>query len=379
MNTFGHRLVRSLLLVSVSALLCFTTTSVETAHPNMSTGVTLSIKSLEKLHKILALQDSDYLVIISPDTRLSSYLSTASKSMSCHIDCRTRSAITAEELPATTTIIVTLDATQDDDKSLLALTKRLKEGVRIFLPYEIESALLPYMLKAIHALSLSNSNDLLLYEYEIRYPSLEEQLTSLYAGVDGSCISQADAQCIRDAGGDPVYGEITFASAKKLFTEIVPLGPNDVFYDLGSGIGKLILWAYLGTDVRSCVGIELSEKRYTISEQMKKKTLATIDPISKRNAGKRTIAFKHADIGEAPIEDATVIFVCATCFSDAFLQKLTDRFGKLKPDTRIISLKKLPPHASIEEIAVHNLRMTWACDPVYIYKVVPPYNTKHVQ
>lgn len=332
-------------------------------------------KSVEKLVTIIAATQSDSVLMIADDTVLKRSCRSLAGIDSPKITWHTTPPAVQDSAWRSATIIVDT-CKHPHHSSITQSIQQLTEGARLLLTYELDDDTPDCTLKAMHALGRAHGSDLMLYEYQIEHPTIETQLTRLYAGVDGSCISQADAQAIRDTGGDPVYGEITFASAQQLFTELVPLGPDDIFYDLGSGIGKLVLWVYVATATKRCVGIELSDKRYTTAQTMKGKVLATMKPLFHAVDG-RSIDFIHADIGTAPIDDATVIFVCATCFSDRFMALLADRFSQLKEGTRIISLKRLPQHDGITEVAVHTLQMTWAKDPVYIYRISHHTNSGH--
>src|SRR5690242_4084793 len=53
------------------------------------------------------------------------------------------------------------------------------------------------------------------------------------------------------------YGEILHESVTRLFPHI-SLNDQDVLFDLGSGIGKLAIQFFLQTNIKSCVGIEIS-------------------------------------------------------------------------------------------------------------------------
>ena len=56
------------------------------------------------------------------------------------------------------------------------------------------------------------------------------------------------------------YGEITYEGGKQLLKHL-SLHRNDVFYDLGSGIGRFVIQTYLESPAKKVVGIELSKLR----------------------------------------------------------------------------------------------------------------------
>ena len=57
------------------------------------------------------------------------------------------------------------------------------------------------------------------------------------------------------------YGEILFASVEILMSKLI-LDKNDVFCDLGSGIGKMAMQVFMTTAVKESFGVEASNERY---------------------------------------------------------------------------------------------------------------------
>lgn len=58
-----------------------------------------------------------------------------------------------------------------------------------------------------------------------------------------------------------VYGEITAQGMRRLARRVT-LNQSDCFYDLGSGIGRAVLQAFLEFGVHRSVGIELASTRH---------------------------------------------------------------------------------------------------------------------
>ncbi|CAD7942729.1 unnamed protein product [Amoebophrya sp. A120] len=70
-----------------------------------------------------------------------------------------------------------------------------------------------------------------------------------------------DASVVRKMGAAAGYGEIPFASAAKLLRRL-ELTKEDTFFDLGSGVGKFCLQAFLAQKVGSIVGVEMGPTRH---------------------------------------------------------------------------------------------------------------------
>ena len=59
--------------------------------------------------------------------------------------------------------------------------------------------------------------------------------------------------------GSLTYGEMLYPSVKKLLNKL-QIESNDIFLDLGSGLGKLVLQVWMQTILKSVIGIEAREE-----------------------------------------------------------------------------------------------------------------------
>ena len=194
---------------------------------------------------------------------------------------------------------------------------------------------------------------------------VEAKIDQIYEGISGFGIPDKEVKFIKKAGGAATYGEIQFASAQKLLDHF-KLTKEDVFYDLGSGVGKFVLHTYLATDVKKSCGIELSGTRYELSVKAfnKAKKMNLFDS--------RELLFLNEDIIKADLSDATVVFMCATCYSDDLMKKIADKLVSIGSKVRIASLREFKNEPRLEKVETFKLPMTWSKDkgsPVHIYKI----------
>lgn len=192
-------------------------------------------------------------------------------------------------------------------------------------------------------------------------------ISEICANVSGNQISAAESALIIKKGGCPTYGEIKPASLTKLLQEL-GITKNDILYDLGSGTGKVVVQSYLEFPFKKVVGIEISQNRH-------KKSMDALSQLKKRGLikKKRTINFIQGDIVETPYTDATVIYMCSTCFSDELMTKLAEKISQLKKGARVITLKRLPnpKKYKLALIREYRLAMSWSTpegSPVYVYE-----------
>ncbi|NEJ83102.1 hypothetical protein GR268_42230 [Rhizobium leguminosarum] len=191
-----------------------------------------------------------------------------------------------------------------------------------------------------------------------------ERLEDWYDGVDIFSTLNIDIIAVENKVDNPLYGEITYQGMQALAKKL-KLSSSDVFYDLGCGLGKLVVYMYLVSPIKKSVGIEMVGQRYKAASLMLQ--LLTDDELLDPN---REILFIHNNIRNENFLDATVIFRSSLCFSNELMEELNQRFSKLKKGLRVISLIPLPKSTSLYLKDVDCLPMTWTdASRIYHYEL----------
>ncbi len=170
---------------------------------------------------------------------------------------------------------------------------------------------------------------------------------------------------------DFIYGEIDFLSFYTILERTAP-SIQDVFYDLGSGSGKAVLSTMLFFNVNKSIGIELLPPLY---EQSNTQLEKTTQRFQQHDLEKEYLpqmgrvqfindSFLHYDFG-----DADIIYVAATCLTDATWNELISKMTRLKPGSRIIVTTRTIHHDQFESIYQGIELMSWGLCPVRIYKI----------
>jgi hypothetical protein len=192
-------------------------------------------------------------------------------------------------------------------------------------------------------------------------------LQMIYEGKGGYIIPAEEIDAICKGGDHPQYGEIPYESAAHILDDL-HLSKQDVFYDLGSGTGKLVLQVYLATPVKRSVGVELSKTRWNIAESCRKQVIAD-DHITPG----RDLVFLNQNISDAHLSDATVCFISGVAFPASLIQSLMNRLSSLGHDVKVISVLPLPVQQHFTLIKTYNLPMSWCPEgvDVCLYQVTP--------
>lgn len=107
--------------------------------------------------------------------------------------------------------------------------------------------------------------------------------------------------------GTTTYGEITYEGLEKLIEYFKKYFNKDtIFYDLGCGLGKMVIHIGLKYKIKKSCGIEYSKERY-------EGCMYNYNLCKNYN---KNIEFINGSYYDIPIQDATVIYVDDTAFLD---------------------------------------------------------------
>jgi hypothetical protein len=175
-------------------------------------------------------------------------------------------------------------------------------------------------------------------------------------------------------GYDPkyvlTYGEITPEGAELMidaFEKHKPLAsyPSDQrsFYDLGSGIGKMVLYMAAHVPAIMSKGIELVAERH-------EKAMVAFNMLKDKSVKKR-IELICGSFMDRSLHDAAWIFVSNLCFSDAVCVEMAAKLAKeVRSGTLIVSSKSFSfPEDTFETLEKCSVPMTWnATHELHMYR-----------
>ena len=182
----------------------------------------------------------------------------------------------------------------------------------------------------------------------------------LYQDKDGIHISLAERKRLNIGSKEFVYGEVVFDTFVDLLKK-AGINENDIFYDLGSGLGKPCLIASLVFDVKKAVGIELLPALYQLSTEIAQKASQLVPDL-------KNLIFLNQDMLEADFSDGTLVFCNSTCLSEESLAKLEKKFEKLQSGSRVILITKKIENENLSLKEEGEVKMTWGMATFRIYE-----------
>ncbi|MBF0206011.1 MAG: hypothetical protein HQK53_03900 [Oligoflexia bacterium] len=205
-----------------------------------------------------------------------------------------------------------------------------------------------------------------------------EFIHQLYLDKSGHGLENTDVSTLEKmnyAQKNVIYGEITYNGAITLFEKLNIKG-NDVFYDIGSGVGKLVLQAYLTTPAKKSVGIELvgsrAKKAETVYQQLMNQGILS-------KAGNKELKYVEADVITSDLSDATTIFWANLTWEEGVIDKVVQKLSSsVKHPLLIVSHKSLDNYPNMKLKEAFTVECTWTSrSNVYLYEMEYPVSSKN--
>mmetsp|Transcript_67716 Transcript_67716/g.133660 ORF Transcript_67716/g.133660 Transcript_67716/m.133660 type:complete len:886 (+) Transcript_67716:71-2728(+) len=202
-----------------------------------------------------------------------------------------------------------------------------------------------------------------------------------------------------DGTASRIYGEIPPKSVNFLAQELKLDVPGSVFYDLGSGFGRMVLQIYLTTQASRAVGVEIVEDRYAIAHEaldtLQRGGLTSV--LHEAPNGVRNASMLKMNFTELDLKDATAIYMASLFFPKDIMWYLAHKLAALRDGTRILTLvqfpfdmygtRRLPADSPLQALRQRRrfdeVGMTWGDqNSVFLYEVdraeafKPPFNAE---
>ncbi|KAF4665816.1 hypothetical protein FOZ61_010497 [Perkinsus olseni] len=155
----------------------------------------------------------------------------------------------------------------------------------------------------------------------------------------------------RSQGFSPTYGEITSTGVAYLFGAMLPPREEEHFVDLGSGMGRLCLqaWLQFGHQLASVTGVELSRVRHSRAVAASLELVKTESIRGRWMLESGPVNLVVGDMLRLPLHDKTFIYCANLTFSAEILQRLTRKILRESPiGTRVVSMRSLIDSAVVQ-------------------------------
>lgn len=140
-----------------------------------------------------------------------------------------------------------------------------------------------------------------------------------------------------------VYGETSFELVCQMIDQI-DISSDDVFIDLGSGVGQVVLQMAGALQLKSCLGIERAEVPSQYAKEMDLTFRRWMRWFGKKYNDYELIKGDFlGDEHREKINSATIVFVNNFAFGPNVDHQLKERFADLRDGAKIVSSKSFCP------------------------------------
>lgn len=185
----------------------------------------------------------------------------------------------------------------------------------------------------------------------------ERYLDIVYQNTASYCVSHENKQ-ISDT-----YGEISYNGVSTILKNI-NLSSNDVFYDLGSGLGKLVLQLFLISPIKAAYGVELSPILHAQSVKAANRVSTELPGFF---TNQRTLSFILGDLFKVPLNDATVVLLGSPCFGQAFTHAVGEIINKTPSVRTVLTLRPFNNLSRLRFKKAIRVAGSWDSALCYIY------------
>lgn len=162
--------------------------------------------------------------------------------------------------------------------------------------------------------------------------------------------------------GSAMYGEVTYYSFCKIIEQL-QLCEEDVFVDLGSGLGMAVFQSFCATSIKRAIGIECDAHRH---QQGKKRLMQLQKDLPTLFEG-RTFELIQGDFLSQDLSEVTVAYTCSTAFDAPLLQAIAEKLKSCSKLSRVLSFRKIDGLDDFRLSQVFSAECTWDTVNCYLY------------
>lgn len=201
---------------------------------------------------------------------------------------------------------------------------------------------------------------------------IAESFNWLYGNINGKEISKPAK--LNYLGNEPfkefiLYGELPFQTWIDIVEKAQPK-KDSVFFDLGSGTGRIILQSHMLFDFKKIVGIELLEPLHNKACEVKKNFDEKIKPQILDLLEGRELQLIQQDFFNSDLREADFIFMNHPFKDRGSFQPLEEKFLKeLKKGTKIVTIIRPLNNPAFKHLHSQQYTFSWGEASTHFHEV----------
>lgn len=160
------------------------------------------------------------------------------------------------------------------------------------------------------------------------------------------------------------YGELYYPSVINMIKRL-NIQADDIFLDLGSGMGKLCLIIYLRSLCQHVIGVEAVSLYHQKGVEALKRARSAIPNLF--NKGQLDLI--EGNFLDFDLNQASIVYTCSTCFSQALMWQIGDRLNAATQVKQVVSLKPIANFERLPLKQVFSVECSWDSSLAYHYSL----------
>ena len=166
-----------------------------------------------------------------------------------------------------------------------------------------------------------------------------------------------------------LYGEVPFAVWREIVEKTNPK-KDGVFFDLGSGTGRVVMESHIVFDFKKSIGVELLKGLHDKACEVKDKFDKFVKPKILNQLKDRELQFVNANIFAVDLREADLIFMNHPFKDRELFEKLEEKFLKeLKPQTKIVTTIRSLNNRAFKDLGSKKYEFSWGESTIYFHEV----------
>lgn len=191
----------------------------------------------------------------------------------------------------------------------------------------------------------------------------------LYNNINGYSVSKEARQKSGQDTEKLLYGELPFSTWGEIVERANPK-KDGVFFDLGSGTGRVVMQSHLLFDFKKCVGVELLEGLYNKACEVKEEFEKSVKPQIKNHVEARELTFLQQNIFETDLRDADFILMNHPFKDGEIFMQLEEKFLKeLKSGTKIVTTIRALKSEGFKNLGSQNYKFSWGDSTAHFFEI----------
>jgi hypothetical protein len=197
----------------------------------------------------------------------------------------------------------------------------------------------------------------------LEYQNIRDYLNNLYHDVSTSSVSIEGRKKLNlYENNNYIYGDVILDSLYQIISSLAPK-PGEVYYDLGCGGCRALIFAALCFPFAKCVGIDLID---TLTDLAQTKLKTVKEDTKNPNLN---VEILNKNFLEVDLSDAGIIYAHATCFDADLMKNITAKLDReLKPGARVVLVTKQLYEAKFKFLREEKAGMEWGQATINYYE-----------